>query len=427
MQAKAYTKKLIRLIQQHQLASITVDIFDTILLQEYWPSDLEQLHVAEDWLDIFQELISPQITIYELYDWRRYARQILRERDEVATVENWFTLLIEQITAKYQVTLDADNYRKLSETMLHFELQNRLKRTKVNESLITALRTIKAQYPELKLYFVSDSYFNAGQVKFLLEMKQVSVFDDGICSSDLGFTKRDGDLFELLPAFWAPDFRPASNLHIGDRRIDDYLMPIAHDQHAWHYRPCRFRGLRTLVGKGWLKIVQTAAKYWTLDRLDPHFDPKQPWQNLGFFYAQIESTEQDSCLPEFFLQAARCQNVNSRRAAQITLGREQGNTILDTIELSPHSYINLLDRYLARRIVNHPSRRTAIIYGSIIDPETGEPIIDLHATTLQAWRSAICHPFQTVRFLNRPDVWAAGYCKYYHLGLLKPFVRDKAV
>ncbi len=424
MQAKAYTKKLTRLIQQHQLTSITVDIFDTILLHEYWPSDLEQLHVAEDWLDIFQELVSPQITIYELYDWRRFARQLLRERDEVATVENWFTLLIEQITSKYQVTLDADAYRRLSETMLHFELQNRLKRAKVNEPLILALSSIKAQYPELKLYFVSDSYFNAGQVKFLLEMKHVTIFDDGICSSDLGFTKRDGDLFELLPALWAPDFRPASNLHIGDRRLDDYLMPLAHDQQAWYYRPCRFRGMRTLVGKGWLKIVQTAARHRTLVRLDPHFNKKQPWQNLGFFSAQIDSTGRPSPLPKFFDQAAHLTGVNSRRAAQITLGREQGNTLLDTIELSPISYLQFLDRYLGRRLVRHPSRYDVIVYGSITDPETGEPVIDLSATTLQAWKKALRHPGKTLRFLRRPDIWTAGYCKYYHLGLFKLFAHQ---
>lgn len=289
----ALYNKLLKLINRHHLQTLTVDVFDTTLLNEYWPSDLRDYDLARKWLPIFQQTISAKITIYEIYSWRKFAQQELLQSHRPLRIDLWTDALVDLFCTKYNVLLNSDQHLELLATLISTELEFIVHNTKPNLPLLTQLQLLKQAHPELKIYFLADTHLTSDQIKTIFDIFEIKLFDGGICSGDLGSTKRSGELYELLESQLSPQFDLTHNLHLGDKRISDYLMPILHDSFAVHYRPLRLRGLRTLVGKTAIKIIEltarTNAKWDYQDLTELNLTRRSTWQAYGAITAQAQT------------------------------------------------------------------------------------------------------------------------------------------
>lgn len=320
--------KVRKLVNQQLLKTLTVDIFDTILLHEYWPAGLRYNDIAIKHLPIFQAKISPLITAAEVYSWRMYTQQELRKTGRPLRLDLWFDAMISMFCIKYNVSLDDNQHLELLARLISTELEFEINSCKPNQRLIRQIAALKQLDPTLKVYFVADSAFTAEQIKTLLDICHISIFDGGICSSDLGATKRDGELYELLSTHLASDFDLMSNLHLGDQHLPDFLMPILHDSLAIHYRPLRCRGLRTLIGRTALKIIEAKTIHREQKRHRELY-PSTPfisddWQQYGCILAQAQALwSWQLCLEtefrsetNFLLSSTICTDI-SRRAPQL--------------------------------------------------------------------------------------------------------------
>lgn len=241
-----------KLINRHQLQTMTLDIFDTIILNEYWPSGLRQYDLATKQLPLVRSLIDTSITAYELYDLRRYARELILSHHHTLRLDMWLTVLLELLLIKYPAQLTDAQQLDLLANLIKTELEFTLANCKPNLPLLTQLQALQKLYPDLKFYFVSHSYLTANELKTLLQIFQIDIFAGGVSSADLTDQQSTDDLFHQLPH----GFQIAKNLHLGDHRQQDYLWPKSLGSQAIHYRPLRFRGLRTLIGQSWLQLVR---------------------------------------------------------------------------------------------------------------------------------------------------------------------------
>lgn len=290
MAPKLYNK-ITRLIEEGKLTSLTVDIFDTVLLYDYWPADLRYYDIAVRWLPTVNRLISPKITTYELYDWRMSAKRTLDQEKMPSRIDIWLDVMIDALCNKYNADLSEEEKFEILTSLMAIELEFEIKNTKPNTSLINKLTKIKQEYPKIKIYFVTDSHFMSAQISTMLDIHQIKIFDGGVSSADYNKTKASGELFEQLALEFGPNFNLATNLHIGDERTPDFLTPSQRDSLAIHYRPIRLRGLRTLIGSGWLKCLQTAARHQSCHQL---YHATQGthliWQKYGLLLAEIFQT-----------------------------------------------------------------------------------------------------------------------------------------
>ena len=54
-------------VKEKDIKTITLDIFDTVLMRKIHPEDEQFYIVAEKWLDIFHENINADITAEKIY------------------------------------------------------------------------------------------------------------------------------------------------------------------------------------------------------------------------------------------------------------------------------------------------------------------------------------------------------------------------
>lgn len=279
-------KRINQAVEKHQLKSITVDVFDTLLLHDYWPADLRYYDIAVRWLPTINRLISSDITTYELYSERIATKRTLNNEQISSRIDIWFDVLIDALCDKYNLELDEEVRFELLTSLMAIELEFEIANTKPNTALIKELSTLKAKHPELKIYFVADSHLMTEQLKTLLKIKEITLFDGGVSSADFNKTKASGELYEQLADEFGSHFNLSTNLHIGDRRDPDFLAPRQHDSLAIHYRPIRLRGLRTLIGKTWLRYLQQAALERSKRQLT-RLDNYAIWYNYGAITSEI--------------------------------------------------------------------------------------------------------------------------------------------
>ncbi len=290
MQPTLY-KKILRIIDKNQIKTITVDIFDTILLNDYWPEDLRYFDLAKRWVADLYQITALQITPYELLDLRKQAETELQDANRPLQIDLILDIVLDLLCAKYDISLSSDDRLQILATLIATEIQFKIANTRPNHNLIAQLKSIKEARPEMKIYFLTDTPFFAEQIKTMLQILDIKIFDGGISSSDLGCEKRDGKIFELLDDNLAPGFNLMSNLHIGDHRVPDYLMPILHDSQAIHYRPVRMRGMRTTVGKCAMQVHKSLAYRREKARVQALFvsTHTNDWEQYGAIVAQYRA------------------------------------------------------------------------------------------------------------------------------------------
>lgn len=241
-------QKIYDLCVEKNIKTITFDVFDTVLIRKIHPENRQFLMVAKKWLPLFQEVINKEITAEKIYYYRVYARNELfdvnnkyviekRLKDKEyydVTLKSWFTNLVKILAMTYNVSLGTRIISSLVDNMIDLELETEIENLAVNKVLIKQIEKIKINFPEIKMYFVSDMYLTTNQVQKLLSSLGVRCFDGGITSTDARSVKWDGSIFYRLsrPEIFGEKFDVFKNLHIGDNRKSDYLMPIKAGSYA---------------------------------------------------------------------------------------------------------------------------------------------------------------------------------------------------
>ena len=304
-------RRFSRLIRQYQLKSITLDLFDTVILRRIWPEERQFLKVAAAWLPLFQQNIDPDLTAYELFSWRQYIRHELLHiehryrpdcKDSVRRpyfyepdleLAPWFRTIVTSLSQKYQVQLSQRQVQAMTREMIALELQTEMRYLRPNRRLLQQLQQLRRTFPDLKLYYVSDMYLTRTQIQQLLDHLGIDCFDGGIVSIQAHRTKATGQLFYHLDSAqpFPTHFDLAHNLHCGDNLHSDYRMAIQAGSLAYHYRPLRIRRMRTLWGRYLVhrqrKIAHRhAARVFRSTYQIQHPSPSQIWQQYGLLFSQ---------------------------------------------------------------------------------------------------------------------------------------------
>lgn len=228
--------------QDPSIKTLTFDVFDTILIRKIHPEDQQFLLVAKKWLHLFRKYINPKITVEKIYYLRLYTRNELfdiynkyiktEEKTKQhshydVTLESWFKNLVNVTAMLYNVKIAKENVAQMVREMIADELETEIDNLAPNRPLINFIKQLKKARPDLRFYFVSDMYLTTKQVKMLLSAHDIECFDDGITSTDAKSAKYDASIFYQLsnPKIFGNSFDLSSNLHVGDNRTSDYIMP----------------------------------------------------------------------------------------------------------------------------------------------------------------------------------------------------------
>lgn len=264
-------------IRTQGIDTITLDIFDTILLRKIWPENLQFYKVARVWLPIFNGCFSKDITTDEIYSVRLYSRNELihinreynyteaekfsleSEKEYDVNLDNWFMEIINYFASKYSKNLNEKQKQMLLKQMIDIELSTEKENLIPNTELINTLLQLKRKHKKLKIFYLSDMYLRTPDITHLFDHFGIHIFDGGITSTEAEYTKATGNLYNYIHATKKlyKGFNLSRNLHIGDNKTSDYMNALISGSDAVLYHKIRFRRVRTLLGQ---------AKIWYIHR-----------------------------------------------------------------------------------------------------------------------------------------------------------------
>lgn len=249
-------------------SSITLDIFDTILMRKIWPEEVQFLEVARLWSPVFGAKIDRSITYYELYTYRRDVRRVLHavkrhHVDEsvsesldtvIIGIEEWFERIIDALADRYDKELSTTEKRELLKAMIDIELAVEKSNLKLNTNLVRWLKKVKHAHPNIKIMFVSDMYLRAQDINELLKFFNCEgLIDSGVTSSDVKRGKWSGKLYSYLEE---GGIHAKSNLHVGDNYQSDIVMAKSCGHEVLYYNPLRNRVFRPLMTRIYKQILK---------------------------------------------------------------------------------------------------------------------------------------------------------------------------
>lgn len=304
-------RRLAKEISSQGITSLTIDIFDTILLRKIWPEDVQFFYVAKKWQQLFRQLLSDDITAGEIYQIRIYSRNELKfanqkynssQKKGDFSLENnpdydvnphvWFNEIIRLFEIKYNQKLGTNTKEKLLKYMISSEIETEKENLIPNQKLVNVLKRVKKENPSLKIYFASDMYLKTDEIYELLHSFNIDIFDAGVCSTEIRHTKASGELFDYLheKKYFGNKFNISHNIHIGDNKQSDYRSALLSGSNAILYKKIRLRKLRTIMGRfqihGVNKHLSAHDKH-LLDRACEHGEsPNSIWQSYGTLLSQ---------------------------------------------------------------------------------------------------------------------------------------------
>lgn len=255
-------RSLRRIIAAAPLKTVTVDVFDTVLLRKLYPEEWAFLLHARRVVPLLRERAGISISPVAFASLRSYLRRsidaehALQGFDREARVGEIFSLLVDFLLAVRGKTLPQDVRSEIADAFLHEEIALEKQSLRPNHHLLRILREAKAT-KGVRVYFLSDMYLSREHLQELFRHFGIAdLFDDGATSSDLGYSKGTGRLYErVLRGGVIENFDPARNLHIGDSvhadvRSARFFAFCAIAWRKWHhrvYRPCLCFIGRTVV------------------------------------------------------------------------------------------------------------------------------------------------------------------------------------
>ena len=252
-----------RTIEQSEIRTISVDIFDTLLLRTLHPESARFYRIAQAWQRVLHKDVISATTLMEM---RAEVTQALRAVDEdrggdgEITINDIVESVIHLLESRYDLTLSDTRRQTLASALIEAELQTEEAMLIPNHTLKALL--IDAKTRGMRLYFLSDMYLSGDHIRRLLRHCSCDgLFDDGVTSSDIGMNKGTGRAYErmiLQQGFGTIDIR--THLHIGDHSYCDVLMPQRLGIRSIHYDPHTRRIGRHLVRM--VRSVQRVTSRW---------------------------------------------------------------------------------------------------------------------------------------------------------------------
>lgn len=285
-------KKLTKAIRSGKIRTITVDIFDTVLLRKTYPEELQFLKHAERGSALLKKRWNRDISPFYFYSFRQFARRVLarmqysRTKEWEVSILDIFAQTIESIAQKESVRLGKKERDALVDLLVQEELAIEKESLKPNHRLISALRSFRKL--GARVFFVSDMYLETEHIQELLRHFGIDdAFDGGVSSASAGCCKWNGGLFSALKkGDLIPGFSCGSNLHIGDNRHADTRAARALKMKAIHYR-----SFHTLIRRPVSRMIGILKRKILLRPLTTSMQKKMT-QCLNEHIAALDATEQ---------------------------------------------------------------------------------------------------------------------------------------
>lgn len=234
------TEAIDRIVRDHSIRLVSVDVFDTLLLRGTRPEMARFARVAAMQA---KALAARGVTVEAdaLYAARMVAARTAYR--VIRTVEGEREGHLDLIFAMVARALDLDP--ALVPLLSEVEFESELDELVGNAPLAATLGRHRAA--GCRTIFTSDMYLPAPTIAELIRRKLPDlVLDGGYSSADHGVTKRGGGLFRVVMA--AEGVEPGEILHLGDSAVADVATPRAMGIHVLHTpRPAgwqRVHGLR---------------------------------------------------------------------------------------------------------------------------------------------------------------------------------------
>ena len=240
MSSRSTLRELRNIVRREPIRSLTIDVFDTLILRDFSSEEERFLLVAERWATPLRASISERITGHEIYSFREYTRALAHRNfvwrratglapapasEFEIRLSDWIDDILDQLLEKYRVTLSGEARASLAHHLADMEIAFETERLRPNRKLIAVLDELHRDR-RVRIYLVSDMYLSGSQLAEILSRVGVSTYDGLVTSSDLGVSKKSGRLFDLIEANKAlPHFSNAVNVHVGDRIHADLLAP----------------------------------------------------------------------------------------------------------------------------------------------------------------------------------------------------------
>ena len=288
--------------------TLTLDIFDTVLLRDIHPEDEQFLLAAEKQSKALNSSLKlageSTISAYEFYSWRQYTRREVQgawqsydnsekqQRSHEAALEEWFGRLVTLLASKRGLDIDTDKKAKLVGDLIKIELVTEKAHLTPNSKLVEVLKEAKSR-EKIRIYFVSDMYLTTQQVQSLLNYFKIgSLFDGGITSVDAHAGKWDGGLYYRLSDadIFGEDFDIFHNLHFGDSKYADYNMARKAGSDAIWYRE-QSQKVKRATERGSHRIdhltksVIRGSKHSLRQELSHDNEPRDIWVKYGELFS----------------------------------------------------------------------------------------------------------------------------------------------
>ena len=206
-------------LNRNNIETISLDIFDTVLLRKIWPEHFRfySLAIATSKFLRKKKYKIPPSVIYQ----NRILISNLEYRTAPAkewTREGNHKRIIIALIASLGIH-EYSLVKKLIQIEIDYEKESLL----LNKRLINAVN--KAKYSGKRIIAISDMYLSKSSIESILKAHNIlHLFDAIYVSSEIGLTKSNGNLFNFISA--AEQNQPKSYLHIGDNKHSDYFMAL---------------------------------------------------------------------------------------------------------------------------------------------------------------------------------------------------------
>jgi len=233
--------RLRRFIKKNHIKTLTVDVFDTVLMRKIYPEERQFYKHAQAVSEFLEPKINQKLNPFYLVSLRKFCRHVNddvkqdKKKDRESHIEKIFSLMLQLIFEQHEVALGKAEKEEMIKKMVQEELELEKKWLTPNHALIKFLRAAKDQ--GLKIYFLSDIYLDSQHIHELFTHFQINdLFEGGVSSANLDYCKGTGKLFKKIKKEnLIPGLNFTTNLHIGDNPISDVLSPRRSGSHAWHW------------------------------------------------------------------------------------------------------------------------------------------------------------------------------------------------
>lgn len=190
---------------------IFIDFFDTLVFRSTYPENTKMMWAKE--MGFLSE---------KLYEIRRGVEKELCEEtyEKYGSREFKYRDMCDRIYSKISSNISLEEFYNLAQKI---ELRIEKKVQYINTTLIKELKEYRSKKSNIKIYCVSDFYFDKNMMLDLIYFHSLnSIIDDIFVSSDFLQTKSSGQLYQIV--LQSVNAKPSDVVMIGDNIHSDIVM-----------------------------------------------------------------------------------------------------------------------------------------------------------------------------------------------------------